>query len=69
MGVFYELEQKNPEKKFFSVGHRQFCPNMKKISVEKVKAALESLSPEVTMDEEMRIKANAPLVRMLELAK
>ena len=42
---------------------------MKKISVEKVKAALESLSPEVTMDEEMRIKANAPLVRMLELAK
>ncbi len=69
MGVFYELEQKNPEKKFFSVGHRQFCPNMKKISVEKVKAALESLSPEVTMEEEMRIKANAPLVRMLELAK
>lgn len=69
MGVFYELEQKNPEKKFFSVGHRQFCPNMKKISVEKVKTALESLSPEVTMEEEMRIKANAPLVRMLELAK
>jgi quinolinate synthase len=69
MGVFYELEQKNPEKKFFSVGHRQFCPNMKKISVEKVKAALETLTPEVTMDEEMRVKANAPLVRMLELAK
>lgn len=69
MGVFYELEQKNPEKKFFSVGHRQFCPNMKKISVEKVKAALETLTPEVTMDEEMRMKANAPLVRMLELAK
>ena len=69
MGVFYELEQKNPDKKFFSVGHRQFCPNMKKISVEKVKAALETLTPEVTMDEEMRMKANAPLVRMLELAK
>lgn len=69
MGVFYELEQKNPEKKFFSVGHRQFCPNMKKISVQKVKAALETLTPEVTMDEEMRVKANAPLVRMLELAK
>ena len=25
MGVFYELMQKNPDKKFFSVGHRQFC--------------------------------------------
>lgn len=30
MGVFYELELKNPNKKFYSVGHRQFCPNMKK---------------------------------------
>ena len=26
MGVFYELLQKNPEKKFFSVGHRQILP-------------------------------------------
>lgn len=24
MGVFYELQLKNPEKKFYSVGHRQF---------------------------------------------
>ena len=69
MGVFYELEQKNPEKKFYSVGHRQFCPNMKRITLERVKEALEKLEPEVTMEEDMRVKANAPLVRMLELAK
>lgn len=29
-GGFYELELKNPNKKFYSVGHRQFCSNMKK---------------------------------------
>lgn len=69
MGVFYELEQKNPEKKFYSVGHRQFCPNMKRITVEKVKTALEKLEPEITMEEDMRVKANTPLSRMLELAK
>lgn len=69
MGVFYELGQKNPEKKFYAVGHRQFCPNMKRISLEGVKEALENLSPEVEMDEEMRLKANAPLEKMLELAK
>lgn len=69
MGVFYELEQKNPEKKFYSVGHRQFCPNMKRITLEKVKEALENLAPEVSMEEEMRVKANAPLERMLDLAK
>ena len=69
MGVFYELGQKNPEKKFYAVGHRQFCPNMMRISLEGGKEALENLSPEVEMDEKMRLKANAPLEKMLELAK
>ncbi|MCM1245579.1 MAG: quinolinate synthase NadA, partial [Roseburia sp.] len=36
MGIFYELQMKNPEKKFYSVGHRQFCPNMKRIKLESV---------------------------------
>lgn len=69
MGIFFELEQKNPDKRFYSVGHRQFCPNMKKITLEKVVRAMEEMEPEVTMDEELRVKANAPLVKMLELAK
>lgn len=69
MGIFFELEQKNPDKRFYSAGHRQFCPNMKKITLEKVVRAMEEMEPEVTMDEELRVKANAPLVKMLELAK
>lgn len=69
MGVFYELELKNPQKKFYSVGHRQFCPNMKKITVDKVLQALQTLEPVVEMEEELRVKANVPLTRMLELAK
>lgn len=69
MGIFYELRWKNPDKKFYSVGHRQFCPNMKKISLEKVLHALETLEPEVELNEERRIKASKPLSRMLELAK
>lgn len=69
MGVFYELEQKNPAKKFYSVGHRQFCPNMKRITIEKVREALEKMEPEMTLSEEIRGKANKPLVRMLELAQ
>lgn len=69
MGVFYELELKNPNKKFYSVGHRQFCPNMKKISLEKVLYAMETLEPVVEIDEKLRIKAVKPLSRMLELAK
>jgi quinolinate synthase len=69
MGVFYELNLKNPDKKFYSVGHRQFCPNMKRIKLESVLNALETLDPEVTLSEELRVKAELPLQRMLELAK
>lgn len=68
MGVFYELGQKNPEKKFYSVGHRQFCPNMKKVTVDKLINRLENLEPEVILPEELSVKANAPLIKMLELA-
>lgn len=69
MGVFFELEQKNPGKKFYSVGHRQFCPNMKRITLDKVKEALEKLEPEIHMEEELRQRAKKPLARMLELAE
>lgn len=68
-GVFYELQQKNPDKIFMSVKSDQICPDMKKITIDKVLATLESLEPVVDMDEEMRVKANGPLVKMLELAK
>jgi quinolinate synthase len=69
MGIFYELNLKNPDKKFYSVGHRQFCPNMKRIKLESVLNALETLEPEVTLSEDLRTKAELPLQRMLELAK
>ena len=69
MGIFYELGQKNPDKKFYSVGHRQFCPNMKKITLEKVVNALETTAPQVEVPEETAKKAAIPLQRMLELAK
>ncbi len=68
-GVFYELQQKNPDKKFISVKSDQICPDMKKITVDNVLLALENLEPSVELEEEIRKKANAPLVKMLELAK
>lgn len=69
MGVLYELEQKNPGKKFYSVGHRQFCPNMKRISIEKVLRQLECMEYVVEVDQELMDKARAGLDRMLELAR
>ncbi|SFR93905.1 quinolinate synthase NadA [Anaeromicropila populeti] len=68
MGVFYELNQKNPDKKFYSVGHRQFCPNMKMITLEKVCHVLEHFDHCVELKESLYETANKPLERMLELA-
>lgn len=75
MGVFFELMQKNPDKKFYSVGHRQFCPNMKKVRIEKVIEALENIDSDnynieyINLDEDLRKASEKPLSRMLELAK
>ena len=69
MGIFYELQQKNPNKKFYSVGHRQFCPNMKRITLEKVERALTDMAPEVMVEKQVEERAGKSLVKMLELAK
>lgn len=69
MGVFYELKKRNPHKKFYAVGNLQICPNMKKITLEKVKQALEGNAKEVVLSEAFIEKAYKPLARMLELAK
>ena len=68
-GVFYELEQKNPDKKFYPAGQEQICANMKKITLDKLIDALKTLEPEVLLTDDMSKKANTPLSRMLELAK
>lgn len=68
MGVLYELKKKNPDKKFYSVGHRQFCPNMKKITMEKMIEALELKKGQVEVEETVRTKASHALEKMLELA-
>lgn len=66
-GVLYELRQKNPHKRFYPAGNQQFCPNMKRITLDKVAAALEQMTNVVEVEEEVRIRANRPLERMLEL--
>lgn len=68
LGVLHELKKNNPDKSFYSVGHRQFCPNMKKITLQKVRDSLVNEVTQVKIDEDLRNKAFKPLKRMLELA-
>ena len=45
------------------------CPYMKLNSLEKIYLSLRDLKPEITMDEKLRVKALAPIQRMLEMSK
>ena len=45
------------------------CPNMKKISLEKIKKSLETLEPRVIVPAEMREKAVGSLTKMLEVCR
>ena len=69
MGIFFKLSKQNPDKKFYSVGHRQFCPNMKKVSLEKVADVMENPMEEVILPDDIMDEACKPLQKMLELAK
>lgn len=45
------------------------CPFMKLNTLEKLYLCMRDLTPEITMDEDLRLKALAPLQRMLDLSK
>lgn len=68
-GVFHELQKRNPGKKFYPVQERQICPNMKRVTLEKVLACLTDGCNPVTVSDFLRANATKPLTRMLELAK
>lgn len=69
LGVLYELKRKNPRKRFYPAKNQQCCPDMKRITLEKVAEALEQMSNVVEMEEKIRLLAKKPLERMLELGQ
>ncbi len=69
IGVLYELQKRNPDKKFYFPEPLPVCADMKKITLEKVCNCLENSLNPVEVDEEIKEKALIPLNRMLELAR
>ena len=68
-GVRYNLEQENPDKKFYFAKTEPVCTDMKRITLEKVLHVLQTGENEVHMSEELRTSSRKPLEKMLELAK
>lgn len=68
-GVFYELMKKCPGKVFHPVMEDQICPDMKKITLEKIIHVLEEETNDVQISDDLRNSAEKPLANMLELGK
>ncbi len=69
IGVFHELTKRNPDKEFHQVKISQICPNMKKVTLEKVKKVMIEQSEEVILNDELMKLSKLPLEQMLEIAK
>ena len=67
LGILHSLRKKYPDKEFIAATEKAICPNMKKITLEKVLWSLEDMKYQITVDEDIRIKAKASLDRMLEV--
>ena len=72
-GILHRLRKLVPDKQFIGVGTEGCscaeCEFMKLNTLEKLRNCLRDLSPEVRLPEDLRLRAEAPLLRMLELSR
>ncbi len=68
-GILYRLRKENPDKEFILPTTRLICPNMKLTSIEDILECLQTMSPQVTVPEEVRIPAKVTLDRMLAVPR
>jgi len=66
-GVNYKLITDNPHKRFYYPLPHPCCQDMKLNTLESVLSVLEKEDKEITISEDIRLKALIPLERMLEL--
>ncbi len=66
-GMLYRLGQESPGKKFIAANPEARCRNMQKTKLPSVLRALQEMSPEVKVPEEIRVKALKAVQKMVEM--
>jgi len=72
-GILYQMMKASPDKTFIPAPPNNSCacndcPHMKLNSLEKLYLCMEYETPEINMDEELRLAARKPIDRMLEIS-
>ncbi len=65
--ILHRLHKENPGKKFYPASALAVCPNMKKITLEKILESLDMMMPVVKVPEEIRVRAKACVDKMLNV--
>ena len=68
-GILYELKLNNPCKRFYIIGSKSVCTNMKKITLESLYRALKDEIYEIKLDEETIELAKKPIERMVSIKR
>ena len=66
-GIIHALKKHNPNAEFIPASDRAVCPNMKKITIEKIVWALEDMQYKISVPEAIRQKAKKALDKMVEI--
>lgn len=66
-GILHRLQKENPAVEYVAVTDRGVCPNMKRITLEKVLWSMQEMEPRIEVEEEVRQGALAAVERMLAL--
>jgi quinolinate synthase len=66
IGMIHRLQRENPSITYIPGSTRASCPNMKKITPEKILRSLKELKPAITVPEGIAGRAKAALERMLK---
>ncbi len=65
IGMLHRLKMDFPDKEFYPVTDKAVCPNMKKITAEKVLWSLESMETVIKVDEDIAVRALKALENMV----
>jgi len=67
IGIIHRIKKENPEKYFYPATEKAVCPNMKRITLEKVLWSLEDSTHEITVPPDIIKKAHLSIERMLQI--
>lgn len=69
LGILYELESGNPDKKFYYPEPKMECLEMKKITLDNIYKTLSEEDNEIIIESNIQVEAIKPLKKMLQLGR